>query len=704
MAIEFNCPECKAAMRVPDMHGGKKGHCPACRKAIQIPAASNAAPASVPAESSSEPVAVELAVTAPAAEAPKPAEATPGEAAGNSPYIKFNCPGCGKMTGFPTKFAGTPMTCPACKVKVMVPEKSGEESFIVGAVLAEEKSKPAKYKYSEPVRKPAPEKAAVAAQPPAPAAPGVAHAPKLKAAANRSSEKADKVPLPIILGGVFALGVVVTIAFLYSRHSSSAVAELERKALKPTTEEKRPAPVVTETPVRDDVTKQTPVTRPAVSEVPPRTPEPPKVVETPPDSVEIGVKTPATPENAPPVAPAKEPKSKGVDDDIDTEPAKRPDPPKQDPAFGGGPPVANQPQPNQPVPPPPAQADKSAKPLQPPIQNAPKPPLPKVAEGPCPQCSGTGFMPILPSRPYVQTGAFALNSNNAPSAVPWKFCSKCNAAGDPQSLITAETARLNAIAAANQQMEGATGLHLLYGETRYVAVRTTMPESETRATLAALDDLTAKLQQMTSSTVLTQTRPDTNDILIGWDDGGYKALLAAAGMQGTMGNGVVNENRGIYNANHGLGIPPKHMALYNFAYMLMQKACGNKSPVWLRLGFAAYAENLVTRKNCVYAFTYEKNDARFGDNWDLEIKRYAAQGRLKTWDQIFNIDGSAMKALDYLTIYSIVEYMMTTDPKLFTKLCLSFRDGMGSEQAIEKTYGRDYKQVQQLWAQWATTK
>src|SRR6185369_11230315 len=116
MAIEFNCPECKAAMRVPDMHGGKKGHCPACRKAIQIPTASNAAPGSFPTESGSEPVAVELAVAAPAAEAHKPAEVTPGEAAGNSPYIKFNCPGCGKMTGFPTKFAGTPMTCPACKV------------------------------------------------------------------------------------------------------------------------------------------------------------------------------------------------------------------------------------------------------------------------------------------------------------------------------------------------------------------------------------------------------------------------------------------------------------------------------------------------------------------------------------------------------------------------------------------------------------
>ena len=37
MAIEFNCPYCTAAIRVPDAYAGKQGRCPKCDTKLLIP-------------------------------------------------------------------------------------------------------------------------------------------------------------------------------------------------------------------------------------------------------------------------------------------------------------------------------------------------------------------------------------------------------------------------------------------------------------------------------------------------------------------------------------------------------------------------------------------------------------------------------------------------------------------------------------------
>ncbi|MFN9719286.1 MAG: hypothetical protein ACK58L_11355, partial [Planctomycetota bacterium] len=37
MAIEFNCPYCTAAIRVPDAYGGKQGRCPKCDTRLLVP-------------------------------------------------------------------------------------------------------------------------------------------------------------------------------------------------------------------------------------------------------------------------------------------------------------------------------------------------------------------------------------------------------------------------------------------------------------------------------------------------------------------------------------------------------------------------------------------------------------------------------------------------------------------------------------------
>ena len=44
MAIEFNCPYCKALIRVPDNAGGGKGKCPKCATRLSVPKASTSKP------------------------------------------------------------------------------------------------------------------------------------------------------------------------------------------------------------------------------------------------------------------------------------------------------------------------------------------------------------------------------------------------------------------------------------------------------------------------------------------------------------------------------------------------------------------------------------------------------------------------------------------------------------------------------------
>lgn len=48
MAIEFNCPYCKALIRVPDNAGGGKGKCPKCATRLTVPKVSNARPIAPP--------------------------------------------------------------------------------------------------------------------------------------------------------------------------------------------------------------------------------------------------------------------------------------------------------------------------------------------------------------------------------------------------------------------------------------------------------------------------------------------------------------------------------------------------------------------------------------------------------------------------------------------------------------------------------
>jgi hypothetical protein len=230
---------------------------------------------------------------------------------------------------------------------------------------------------------------------------------------------------------------------------------------------------------------------------------------------------------------------------------------------------------------------------------------------------------------------------------------------------------------------------------------------ELKEVAAALEQLKIQLEQSTRTTVLTQTRPDTHEMLILWDVPSYNIAIDGL-LQQSNGDdkvlarkaaGVSGRYRAFYNSYLGEPTaprPPKHMALFLFGHMLIREATDGKAPPWLIEGFSAYCEHAVTKQNLCYSFEYEMNEIRFGTNWDLDIRRFAREAKLKQWRQTFALDLIGAKPLDYLSFYSIVSFLMS-DPPRFAQLAAEFKAGADSATALEKSYGRKLEEVQAMW-------
>src|SRR6185503_16635437 len=94
-----------------------------------------------------------------------------------------------------------------------------------------------------------------------------------------------------------------------------------------------------------------------------------------------------------------------------------------------------------------------------------------------------------------------------------------------------------------------------------------------------------------------------------------------------------------FNANiGGRAPPPEHMATFMLGQLYMREATDGKAPAWLVEGFAACGENTVLKKNLCYSFAYEMNEVKFGINWNADIEKFAKDGKLKPWKQVFPLD------------------------------------------------------------------
>ncbi|MBE7463958.1 MAG: hypothetical protein HS116_10800 [Planctomycetes bacterium] len=689
MSVKFRCPLCERKIRVRDEYAGKRGGCPNCKKQIDIPAASTLDENDQPigAAEPSDPPPVEAPTAVAEVEEVSPEEAAKlmqkkkaSASASHAPkveaaaFITFQCPNCQKPAGFPANMAQQPAMCPACRARVMVPARSGEASFLVGAVP----------------------KAARAAGSSA-ATPAV-DAPKER----------EKIPLKWIgIGGGIAAAVMLGI--LLGRGGTNA----PQAAQAPESPPASPTAPKPAEPHSEPPHAQTPVLPAPESKAVARSEAAPQVPEEP----QVATVGPATPPPTEPAAPAvvaeapktvdpasalmvkdRPPARSKLDEEMD---------PDEEPAVAVAPPRSGPPAVE-----PPALNDPAPLPETDPKAPAPVPevkPAPKVAPPPEPAKPGLAaiYQPILPPRAFVH-----LESEVPPPPqawIPWMFQANYTGSRDPKVLLDEAKASYETVEQKHRNWETITGMQLVRVDTHHITVHAQLPEATAKNVGLQIEQLTNLLQQQTRSIALTPTRPHTHEILILWDEVGYNKLIDAFEKQvpgehwklARQSTGGMSRNLGYFNSKQAQAPGPHHMALFQFAKQSMLEATDGQAPAWLSEGFAALCENMVTQKNLVYSFRYEANAVKFGENWDQDIRKFALQSKLKTWDLIFPLDLIGMGSLDYLTCYSMVSYLYKSDNQRFIKLVDAIRAGRDSQAAVEEAYGRKLAEIQAMWGQWA---
>jgi hypothetical protein len=730
MAIRFVCPACHKSVRASDECGGLNGPCPACKATILIPRA-GAVPSGGKSsgngheknglnhEKSAPPDAIKVDSNANL----KPAEAKPvGEEAGAdaSPafhaggggefahgpaqYLKFRCPGCERLLGFPAAQAGQPAVCPKCQTRVMVPEKDGGESFIVGALAEAHKGLPISN----------------------PAATPVVRFHRLRRTARRLRVVVRRLPwwqtVLIIMGCTAALafsGYIIVSEF------SKEWEARERARQQPVTPDvsAKPSPRAASRDARSVKLEPGAATTPLPVGGKPAVPAGSEGGAG--ESILIGARGGGAEANQPfdPTRLFKldnnMPSPKAADESEPVpvplpERSSLPPPPKSAIAdapadsvlslleknTGKGEEQKQAPE-EAPVGPDVAPEIVGPVPVKPPENVMPVDP-PAV----CADCQGTSYIPFSVYKPYVWD--YKEPAPDPLSSVPYVPCPKCQRQVDPRAFAVAEAERMKTAPSCINEWTRKLNARVECGETRYVSVIAQLSSPVLKNILQQMDKLTQHLQTNFRSVLLTQTRPDTHQLIIVWDRPDYERLIDVLAAENPeqdwaltrRATGSMARERCFFSAQRGLGSPSENMAIFQFAHMLILEGTAGKSPDWLTEGFASYCENVVLKKNLCYAFRYAANQVRLGTNWNAEVAQSARQGQMSSWDRIFKLELIGMKPQDYLMCYSVVRFL-ASDPVRFRTLLVDIRAGVASQRAVEHAYGRTIEDLRKMWTQWA---
>lgn len=356
----------------------------------------------------------------------------------------------------------------------------------------------------------------------------------------------------------------------------------------------------------------------------------------------------------------------------------------------------------------PKAADPAAAP--PADENAPPAEIKKDPEGRCAICRDTRFAPFEKFQPY-----YHVEGQKAPkpeACVPWRFCPACSADQDIQDLVTQEAERLKTAGEKHKEWEGRTKLAMVRVETRHVTLHAEMPLQLAARQGEAAEALTRHLQTLTKSVVLTPSRPQTFDLVILWDTPGYQRFVQTAKnlpefagtedwdlilqVAGFAGNGVK-----VYNAFRNQQTPCEHMTISQVAEHQIYMATDRRCKSWLGVGFPYYCEFALKRKNLVSRVKYMLGERPLGDNWNTELKRAAAARKLRPFEDMFPLDLRDYQPADHLMCFSMVSYLIRSNPEAFVRFVLLIRDGKEDKEALETAYGVTIQQLQGEWEKWA---
>jgi len=142
------------------------------------------------------------------------------------------------------------------------------------------------------------------------------------------------------------------------------------------------------------------------------------------------------------------------------------------------------------------------------------------------------------------------------------------------------------------------------------------------------------------------------------------------------------------------------MAVSMAGQQQIMRATSGKAPTWLREGFAAYCENAVLGKNLVHGVDYEIAKLDFNPDWSIEMRRLAALNQLKPWETMFSIELRAYMVPEYVTSFSMVTYLIRSEPQKFLAFVRGLSSGTEPQAALTGAYGRTVDELQTDWVKW----
>jgi len=227
----------------------------------------------------------------------------------------------------------------------------------------------------------------------------------------------------------------------------------------------------------------------------------------------------------------------------------------------------------------------------------------------------------------------------------------------------------------------------------------------------ALEMMTQHLQALTKSMELTLTRPDDYEMIIIWEKQNYARFLALMEPEWMpkVGNnwsilkqvsGSTIGNVSFFRQLQAGSPPPAHGAVNAAGRQQIVRATGGRAPVWLREGFASYCENAVLKKNLVHSIDYEIAKLQLNPDWSIEMRRLAAFNKLQSWKNMFILELRDYQAPEYVTSFSMVAYLILSEPVKFLDLARAIGQGKESEAALTEVYGKSVDRLQAAWLHW----
>lgn len=335
---------------------------------------------------------------------------------------------------------------------------------------------------------------------------------------------------------------------------------------------------------------------------------------------------------------------------------------------------------------------------------AAKGPPPATAD--CEVCRGQGLVPLKNPQPYVW-----MEGQQVPkgaNAVREQFCPNCKPDADNAQLAAAEDLRLKTAMDVHLDWEKKTSWQLVRAETRRATLHSQLPPADTQRVAMALEAMALHLEGLTGSVELTATNPSNCNVIILFQKPNYTQFVNLLKVDPLFGPArqdwsLVGEVAGswvkdtIFYRYTPEGPPPEHQAIALVSSYQIRTATGYKDPAWLNVGYASYCENATLHANRVNSIEYALNNLQIDADWSLAVRRLAAAGGLKPWNDMFPKILRDYQAEDHLTAYAMVSFLIQYKPRKFLDFVKEIKGGLGAAEALEKAYGEKVPELQQRW-------